>query len=292
MVYLKRNSLDVISNDREIKIFINNEKEFLHKGRWKGAITQNMFNEPINLIGHINWGVEDNVLDIDKLEIREEYKNTNVLLILVNEFKNKIIRPMLKKHGKGNVFLITGFQNKKLRYLVERSMPKLGLKWHSSVTEKMLNNYATLDLINALKAEKAGIIGSLVVANFPVKKYRELYINYLKEDIPNNYWLPTVDNNGDIWYSPLDRDSISYNKNNCISFYDDKEIFLEEIDKEFLDIYKNNPTKLLENMRKIIGEDGIISFDEYNPELSKTMNISDKESIDNHLRNYKIKAEN
>lgn len=249
-----------------LKVYLKNKEDALHEGPWLGAQTRYLAKEKENFIGFLDWYVKDNVITIDALEIRQEYRNTVVLTNMLLTFKQQVIKPLIKEYGKGNVYIKTGFQNQDLWDMVERVMPILGLKWHESVDEEYINNIVGFKFLSEL--EKHGTrLGGQMVANFSTHKYRELYNETFGYDIPNGYWMSNIDTNGDIIYSSSDNDFNFNDEIGNTGLYRNDEIIVD-LDENLIAIYKKHP-ELVNNFELVVGPNGKVEFDSQNIFLAK-----------------------
>jgi predicted GNAT family acetyltransferase len=118
-------------NKEEVCIYINEDKKE-HSGSYYGAF----FNFYDNMIGKILYTInhkstqEKNIIYINRIEIRPEYRGRGIFKILWGEFKKKIIEQKLKSEKNNQTLYIDGsFINDYLeRFLFNHSEKETGVR--------------------------------------------------------------------------------------------------------------------------------------------------------------------
>lgn len=283
-IAISNSDLDIQISNTEIRINLKNKDEALHEGPWGNSKVRNMTNEPEDFIGYINWRVTKDTIYVGELEIREEYHNTNLFSKLLNTFKKTVVDPLISEYGKGNVYLSTGFANQQLWDMLDRVISRIGLKWANS--QDQMDNTGAFKLRELLLDAGANVLGGVVVANFPVDRYYELYQEaYGTDDLPMGYWFGCIATNGDFQYSVQEYDARDFKGFTYLYMHTTTTLTIEDVDQELLQIYKNNP-QLVDNLYTVFGDNGNLEIGL--DELYADLQFSDKEGI----KQYFEKVEN
>lgn len=114
-----------------IEVHLKNQEKTLHEGPWEDA--EYYYDKSSeSAIGFIEWETSNHgemyEIYVSYVEVRKEYAQTRVAMLILKNFEENILLPLLDQHGKENIIVSADFANQKLSDMLNRISKKKGLK--------------------------------------------------------------------------------------------------------------------------------------------------------------------